>query len=84
MLSNACFLAKFRFDETEKEPAKICKILQNQLLILPILQAYPSEQQGVRAASSSQRGARPSDAESREDLLVEPRGTANHTCETVM
>ena len=27
MLSNAYFLAKFRFDTAENEPAKICKIL---------------------------------------------------------
>ena len=27
MLSNAFFLAKFRFDTAENEPAKICKIL---------------------------------------------------------
>ena len=28
MLSNAYFLAKFRFDTAENEPAKICKIFE--------------------------------------------------------
>ena len=31
MLSNACFLAKFRFDTAENEPAKILQILQKRL-----------------------------------------------------
>ena len=26
MLSNACFLAKFRFDTAENEPGKVCRI----------------------------------------------------------
>ena len=44
MLPNAYFLAKFRFDTAENEPAKICKIciknnqkLQN-LSVLPVSQ----------------------------------------------
>ena len=39
MLSNAYFLAKFRFDTAENEPAKnlqkFCKILQNLARFLP-------------------------------------------------
>ena len=50
MLSNAYFLAKFRFDTAENEPAKN---LQN-LLIFPILLRAPS-----RIISPSPRGPEP-------------------------
>ena len=53
MLSNAYFLAKFRFDTAENEPAKN---LQNLLIILPILLTltpnpyYPSAARAPRRA----------------------------------
>ena len=34
MLSNAYFLAKFRFDKAENEPAKNLQKLQNKLLLI--------------------------------------------------
>ena len=37
MLSNAYFLAKFRFDTAENEPAKNLQILEKNLQNLPIL-----------------------------------------------
>ena len=56
MLSNAYFLAKFRFDTAENEPAKkIAKILL--VTVLPILLTASEGRTGVGAAVGSGVGA---------------------------
>ena len=62
MLSNAYFLAKFRFDTAENEPAKILQKFANFLQNLPILLTPTQVLPGHGAA-----GARVAEAAGRED-----------------
>ena len=52
MLSNAYFIAKFRFDTAENEPAKNCKIFAN------FANPNPNNQRRTRGATSSSTGGR--------------------------
>ena len=68
MLSNAYFLAKFRFDTAENEPAKnlqnfatFCNILLNLLILLTLtltLTDPAPEVPGLRAGAHAPEGAR--------------------------
>ena len=46
MLSNAYFIAKFRFDTAENEPAKKLQNFAKKLLIVPIFPTQVAEAQG--------------------------------------
>ena len=53
MLSNAYFLAKFRFDTAENEPAKN---LQNFAFLLPILLNFAAAQPAARLGAQGAQG----------------------------
>ena len=98
MLSNAYFLAKFRFDTAENEPAKICKIL----LIFPILltltpnpyicvspadrKAFRPSTPSARSARSRSRGLGTFDAEALRPALADgpPRSSPAARCDPPM
>ena len=52
MLSNAYFLAKFRFDVAENEPSKN---LQKKLLVLPLVASVPPSEELPRRRRRPQR-----------------------------
>ena len=54
MLSNAYFLAKFRFDTAENEPAKKLQKIANLYLVLK--KKFPTEVVGDAAAAPHRRG----------------------------
>ena len=70
MLSNAYFLAKFRFDTAVNEPAKNLQILQN----LPILPLLPLTLTPNRRASAA--GTRPRGSRARPRTSARPRTTS--------
>ena len=56
-LSNAYFLAKFRFDAAENEPSKVCPIELSAPLLEPILDApTPAGRDAVRTRSAGRLG----------------------------
>ena len=59
MLSNAYFLAKFRFDTAENEPAQKFVKIAEKILILLLLRGLPGDRSaGYFTASSQQSGGR--------------------------
>ena len=83
MLSNAYFLAKFRFDTAENEPVKnlqnfckFCKILQNLPILLtrrtPPRSSTSSRRSAARSCSSSRTASTPS---SRRSSSAAPHGS---------
>ena len=67
MVSNAYFLAKFRFDTAENEPAKICKIL-------PILLTRPAAEDGKRDRQVIRRHVVDDEVELGPRLRLQPAG----------
>ena len=76
MLSNAYFLAKFRFDTAENEPAKDLQNFANFANFAPSLSPYPlyplAERRAAGGAPSARRGA----AARRRGRAERPRGAA--------
>ena len=57
MLSNAYFVAKFRFDTAENEPAKNCKILLIFPNLLTLTPNSPTETEVASPARAEPQGA---------------------------